>query len=630
MIYTFPTPYPDELLYSVLARYHVRSGNTSPKMTTEDLFGKRTVRSVWDLPANLNALLDNTGSYWSAEELIFNYTMYPYYAAFLLPNQAKKVKQSMMDNKGETIHTRIGIAASNVKLKEKLWVCNECIEEDMKTYGETYWRRVHQCPSVYFCPKHETILEETEVSARSFNQHEYIIASPELKRKKANLKEMKKEETQTLIEIAKASYMLLTNKYHQTMDNTLRKKYIETLKQNNYATPNGTVKREKLYRSFKAKFSEQLLELLQSSIEFEETNWLTMIFQKHRKAFHPLRHLLVILFFDTDLDHLFDKKEYHPFGKGPWLCLNPACSNFQQAVVKNLKITIDYDTRKPVGTFQCDCGFVYSRKGPDKDKNDKFHIGRIKEYGTVWKAKLSELVSEGKTLTEISKDLHSDRTTIKKYAAKLELNVPWKSPKIEQKNNEKPLVDFDKELTERKDQWIQLQKEYPEKSKTELRKIAPDVYTFLYRHDRNWLTEFSPTKKKPQPHKPRINWEKRDEEIVQALKKVLQTWDTDDDKPIRITCTSLGTKINKLSLLQSYGEKLPITMKFISEVSEDIVTFQKRRVEFWIQKLNEESEPITEWKVYKKAGLRPTISNEVKRFISLKVNEYETITKNIK
>ncbi|MGF3105969.1 TniQ family protein [Rossellomorea sp. DUT-2] len=57
MLLWFPTPYPDELLYSVFARYHVRSGNTSPKITTEELFGTRSIRSVWDLPANLNILL---------------------------------------------------------------------------------------------------------------------------------------------------------------------------------------------------------------------------------------------------------------------------------------------------------------------------------------------------------------------------------------------------------------------------------------------------------------------------------------------------------------------------------------------------------------------------------------------
>ena len=79
--------------------------------------------------------------------------MYPYYAAFLFPKQAEQVKQSMMDSKGSTIHTRIGVSASNVKLKTNLWVCSDCIKEDMNTYGETYWRRIHQCSWCFYLPQ---------------------------------------------------------------------------------------------------------------------------------------------------------------------------------------------------------------------------------------------------------------------------------------------------------------------------------------------------------------------------------------------------------------------------------------------------------------------------------------------
>jgi hypothetical protein len=33
MLSFFPTPYPDEILYSVFARYHARSGNIKPDET---------------------------------------------------------------------------------------------------------------------------------------------------------------------------------------------------------------------------------------------------------------------------------------------------------------------------------------------------------------------------------------------------------------------------------------------------------------------------------------------------------------------------------------------------------------------------------------------------------------------
>lgn len=625
IVHWFPTPYPDELLYSVLARYHVRSGNTSPKMTTEELFEKRTVRSVWDLPANLDTLLSQIGSYWDADQLIFNHTMYPYYAAFLLPNQAKKVKRTMMGSKGSTIHTRIGVSASNVKLKENLWVCSDCIKEDMDIHGETYWRRVHQAPGVYICPKHEKVLEETNVSAKSQNQHEYMIATPYVERKKINLDGLQKEEIQLLKKMAKATDSLLSNTHLQANDNTLRNKYLELLKQNEYASINGIVKRDRLYQSFRAKFTDRTLELLQSSVVFEETDWLTMIFQKHRKSFHPIRHLLVMLFLETDLNHLFDKKEYQPFRKGPWLCLNIACPNYHKLVVTKLTITICYDTRKPVGTFHCNCGFVFSRRGPDQNKDDKYRIGTIKEYGNVWKEKLTELVNDGRTLTEISRELEADRATIKKYAAELGLNVSWKPPKTQKKNIEHPFEDHEKQLAERKNAWLELQKLNPEKSKTELRRMAPDVYAFLYRNDQDWLNEYSPARKKIQLPTERVDWEKRDKELLKEVQKLFRTWDLGNEKPTRISLTSIGRKLNELSLLQKKAGKLPKTMEYIRKVSEDAVAFQKRRVEFWIEKLKEEGEPIIEWQIYRKAGLRSTVSNEVKRFITLKVTEYETV-----
>ena len=56
--------------------------------------------------------------------------------------------------------------------------------------------------------------------------------------------------------------------------------------------------------------------------------------------------------------------------------------------------------------------------------------------------------------------------------------MPWKLPKVEKKNINAPLEDFETQLTERKNKWLELQEEYPDKSKTELRKIAPDVYVF--------------------------------------------------------------------------------------------------------------------------------------------------------
>ena len=84
MLGFFPTPYPDELLYSLIARYHLRSGSISPKITLSELFGSTSTIATIDLPANLNNLTKRlqhlTPNH--ARDLIAKHTLYPLYQPF--------------------------------------------------------------------------------------------------------------------------------------------------------------------------------------------------------------------------------------------------------------------------------------------------------------------------------------------------------------------------------------------------------------------------------------------------------------------------------------------------------------------------------------------------------------------
>lgn len=154
MLSFFPTPYPDELLYSVFARYHARSGNTSPKVTLKELFGTTTATTIVDLPSYLNALISSMPklSNYTAEELIRNHTLFPFYAPFLPKKRADEVLKSMRGNFGGDIHTRTGIMASSIKSPTHFRFCSKCKEEDKLKYGEAYWHRLHQIPVYWFAP----------------------------------------------------------------------------------------------------------------------------------------------------------------------------------------------------------------------------------------------------------------------------------------------------------------------------------------------------------------------------------------------------------------------------------------------------------------------------------------------
>ena len=52
MLQYFPTPYPDELWYSILGRYHVRSGNPNSATTFRELFGEESVGGMGNFLPN--------------------------------------------------------------------------------------------------------------------------------------------------------------------------------------------------------------------------------------------------------------------------------------------------------------------------------------------------------------------------------------------------------------------------------------------------------------------------------------------------------------------------------------------------------------------------------------------------
>jgi hypothetical protein len=115
MLSFFPSPYHDEILYSTLARYHVRSGNNSPKITLKELFGDSDTIATADLPCNLDALIGQLPIFTqlNVDDVIANNTLYNFYAPFIPPERATQIKESMKSNYGGNIHTRIGLSASN-------------------------------------------------------------------------------------------------------------------------------------------------------------------------------------------------------------------------------------------------------------------------------------------------------------------------------------------------------------------------------------------------------------------------------------------------------------------------------------------------------------------------------------
>lgn len=98
MLGLFPKPYPDELLYSVLARYYVRAGYSNYVFAAEDLFQNRYVRPSFEYISPLNGeVITYLKKETDIQLILLNHTMFPYHCRFLPMERKNKAMQALIN-----------------------------------------------------------------------------------------------------------------------------------------------------------------------------------------------------------------------------------------------------------------------------------------------------------------------------------------------------------------------------------------------------------------------------------------------------------------------------------------------------------------------------------------------------
>ena len=180
MLGFFPDPYPDELFYSLCARFSERMSYTTLRQVVEELFGDGQVIAAVAFPSHLDQLVARLppGSGYSATSLIADHTLLPFFGPFLPPTRLMRLRADMRGKRGPSLHMRSGVMASTVPLPSALRYCPCCVEEDRTRFGETYWHRLFQLPGVQICPVHQVWLEESSIEIRH-RQTRHVFVSAE-------------------------------------------------------------------------------------------------------------------------------------------------------------------------------------------------------------------------------------------------------------------------------------------------------------------------------------------------------------------------------------------------------------------------------------------------------------------
>lgn len=488
------------------------------------------------------------------------------------------------------------------------------MREDSEKYGEPYWHRVHQIAGVLVCPIHQVHLQNSRVNIQGDNRHEFYAADAENCIFKPLIVDYTKSTLDKLTLLAKDIDLFINQTFFPKSGDWFRKRYQALLIDRELATAGGQIRQKELAPEFVGFYGKEFLQLVHSEVDLEnENSWLSAIVRKHRKVFHPVRHLLMIRFLNQGIATFFDSgNDIKPFGDGAWTCFNGASKHYLQKMITSVSISYSHDAKKLVGTFSCACGFIYSTTDTAVAYSDKLSFGKIKSFGKVWERKLKKLLAEKRvSLREAARQLKVDTKTIIRHAERLKL-IEVKAKHLLDNKSQVESPDKQKEF---RDIWLEERRESPSLSKTELRRKMPDVYMRLYRNDRQWLERNSPQKRQVVYENQRVDWAERDEQILINSKTAVQIL-RQKVPPVRITIGSVGKLLGLRALLEKHLDKLPNTKFFLVSQTETVEDFQIRRIRWAAYKLSLNGEVVKEWQVIRLAGIKNSCSEIGKQAIN--------------
>ena len=482
----FPTPYPNELIYSTIARAGIHHAITSPKQLLEEVFANRKVIATIDLPSHLRCLLKHLPPHYTLENLAYKHTLFPIHALFSPENTRLKCLQWMRNQSKGSIHLTLGVAASKVKQISTHRYCRHCLEEQYDQYGEFFWSRLWYIQGANCCSKHKVKLSEFLQPVHLNGRHQFIPASSILNHKQSHnpaheLDLIVSRHVDELLNLPPST----SPTFHQWSQF-----YQLIAKRLGFNKGSSHIDHSKIYsaviKTWDLKWlQEHHLDKLKS-----ETSWLKAIFRKHRKSFSYLEHTIV-------LETFFPK-------------------------------------------------------------------------GWTWAAILDEIhqlpSNPSNTNTQIQRTICDDILI----------------------------------LREKRNEWMSLIQIFGIKS-SRVKNAA--LYAWLYRNDKTWLlTKHKSFHALSSSIPKKVDWRQRDWEIVRRLFKIFYKSLNDLNLP-RQSKNWYLRQLPQHSTVEKNLNQLPLTNKFLSSFSEDISSYQIRRITRTIIQFQQMNQHLASWQLLRYSGL---------------------------
>ncbi len=419
MLRFMPEALPGELLYGMLSRYSRHNALDGPGQVAADLFGNSHAVATFDLPNRLYRLsrrMDLRSL--PPGHMVRRMTLLPYYVAFQPAAMGAKALEGMLSG-GGNLHLMLGVNTFRVPRSDRLKFCPECLPGMLADHGEFYWRRDQQLPGVVVCQDHGCVLRYSAISLNRSNRHAYVAADEETCPGSAEpvARLEGASETDRLLALAIESAALVEVDPDGLGFEERGTRIRNTILNAGLMRFQAKVSMARIDDAMRDRYGSAL-DRLPGVLEEDGSwcnGWLGSICRRHRRAFHPLYHLLLSgMLRSLDVVGL-------PFGEGPWTCRNRLASHSGQPVVTDVVRTKDRHDDSVSGKFTCSCGYVWVQSW----KGGKPGMPIMKEYGPLLEPELRRLVASGASQNAAAVHLKIDPITVGRLAARLGVPNSW-------------------------------------------------------------------------------------------------------------------------------------------------------------------------------------------------------------
>lgn len=575
--------HPDELVYSACARFSDKVQYCSYRDVADDLFGDPSVLIQPEFPSGLAALASRLPRRYgySADHLIDGHTLVPFYAAFMRPERLATLRSAMTTTPGPRRTKAPVLFAKQACPSRFLRYCPTCLEEDRRQYGEGYWHRGHQLPGIEICPDHDTWLIPSGIPIRASSVRKQLITLERALNLPAEQPAAFPHEYRLLcLSVAREATWLLRHPIQESHPTALRDRYIRLLAERGWATFNGRIREGSLLQAFYQHFPNNILEYYRFPITLaQQANPLLRLLRSRGRPQHPLHHILLLQFLGVPVD-VFSQlpSEAAPFGSAPWPCLNPAAAHFLEHVVTRCHVIIARHEGHPIGTFACQCGFVYQRAGPDPGPIAKFTMDRVLPPSTHEHPRLE---TKGWGQLHPANEASSEATITDPGRSLLQPSPRLYDTSLNQRRR-------DREIQEKRQCWLKIIEESRDPRLPAAKTRAPQLYRWLYEHDRAWLLKHRPAYRARRIGERPDRSEEQDAAAVRAILIAIHVLTNVPGKPIWRSRTVILREARLRAEFPDDLRRVPKAAALLTTLTESRNQFIDRRLVWAVNQLRSE------------------------------------------